>query len=403
VSKPKVAGFVPDPRSASPVAPEYSPITPKVQPVLPATAFVPPPENGGTFTFSMAEPDVGEQPKMSIQQAPARPAQPAQSVQPAQPIQQQMQQPQIAQPVKPLQQQEQQLQQQTKTDAQKQQPPQQPPQQPIVQQSQPQSAAPAAAKHAISKADYIPQPPNRPFSSEDATDAMALRAAISTLQFQKKKAQNDMQELARIKQMALDDPERFKKELAAGRLKEERHVIGNMQSILDDLENGDDDDEVVFEMGPIGHKANEQARKISGETATSQPPRSDSVSTTKDVSMEDLPVSAQQAVKSTETAQPFPRIPEAQNIVRMPCVNWDKYGIVGEPLERIHNQQKRWPGATAGANKDRGREHAVAAPYSPFLDRIEPSPPSTTSRVEIRKDSAAVSPGTVRASNGSSS
>jgi hypothetical protein len=391
------------------VAPEYSPITPKVQPVLPATAFVPPPENGGTFTFSMAESDVGEQPKMPTQQMqsaqpiqPTPPPQPMQSIQPAQLMQQQTQQSQMTKPAKPLQQQEQQLQQQTKNESQKPQPPQQPPQQPTAQQSQPQPAAPAVVKHAVPNAEYIPQPPNRPFSSDDATDAMALRAAISTLQFQKKKAQNDMHELARIKQMALEDPERFKEELAAGRLKEERHVIGNMQSILDDLDNGDDDDEVIFEVGPISHKADEQARKASGDTATSQPPRSDSVSTTKDVSMEERPAAEQKAVKSVDAPQPFPRIPEAQNIVRMPCVNWDKYGIVGEPLERMHNQQKRWPGATAGANKDRGREHAVAAPYSPFLDRLEPSPPSTTSGVEVRKDSAAVSPGAVKASNGSS-
>jgi hypothetical protein len=278
--------------------------------------------------------------------------------------------------------------------------PQQPAPPPSLQQSQVQPAAPEAVKHAIPKAEYIPKPPNRPFSSEDATDAMALRAAISTLQFQKKKAQNDMQELARIKQMALDDPERFKKELAAGRLKAERHVIGNMQSILDDLENGDDDDEVVFELGPAGNKASEQVRKSSGEIVTSQPSRSDSVSTSKDVTMEDRSVSEQKPAKSADVAQPFPRIPEAQNVVRMPCVNWDKYGIVGEPLERIHNQQKRWPGAAAGANKDRGREHVVAAPYSPFLDRLEPSPPSATPGAEIRKDSAAVSPGAVRASNG---
>ncbi|KAF1826099.1 uncharacterized protein K489DRAFT_392436 [Dissoconium aciculare CBS 342.82] len=326
------AGFAPDPRSASPVAPEYSPITPKVQPVLPATAFIPPPENGGNFTFSMAESNGGDQhPK------------PIQAVLPAQPP-------------------------------------------------------------AIPKAEYIPQPPTRPFSSADATDAMALRAAISTLQFQRQKAQNDMQELARIKQMALDDPERFKKELAAGRLKEERHTIGNMQSILDDLDNGDDDDEVVFELRSVNNKSEggEQTSKTSAGMSDLQLPPQDGSLLPQDSVMADGSAAEKDASESKDASQPFPRIPGAQNVVRMPCVNWDKYGIVGEPLERMHNQQRRWPGTTGGSGQDRGREHAVAAPYSPFLDRIEPPPAPAAPGAESRKDSAAVSPTALRAQSGSS-
>jgi hypothetical protein len=374
--------------------------------VLPATAFIPPPENGGNFTFSMAESNGGDQHPKPIQAVlPAQPvqtiaqlSQPKQPIQPSQPMQQ-AQQPQPIQPPKSPKRQEQ-AQQQRPNNAQ-QQPSEQQQQE---QKSQSQPAAPAVTKPAIPKAEYIPQPPTRPFSSADATDAMALRAAISTLQFQRQKAQNDMQELARIKQMALDDPERFKKELAAGRLKEERHTIGNMQSILDDLDNGDDDDEVVFELRSVNNKSEggEQTSKTSAGMSDLQLPPQDGSLLPQDSVMADGPAAEKDASESKDASQPFPRIPGAQNVVRMPCVNWDKYGIVGEPLERMHNQQRRWPGTTGGSGQDRGREHAVAAPYSPFLDRIEPPPAPAAPGAESRKDSAAVSPTALRAQSGSS-
>ncbi|EME88411.1 uncharacterized protein MYCFIDRAFT_17070, partial [Pseudocercospora fijiensis CIRAD86] len=176
----------------------------------------------------------------------------------------------------------------------------------------------------VPPAEYIPQPPNLPFSSKDATDAVALRAAISTLQFQKQKAQDDIHMLEKVKKLALDDPEYFKEELAAGRLKEQRPKMGDLQAILDAPEDGDSDD----------------------EQSSRQPP-------------------------STSRAQSFPRIPGPQDVVRMPHINWNKYGIAGEPLETMHEQQKKWPGSTQGYGVSRGREYAVAAPYSPFHDQID--------------------------------
>ena len=85
-----------------------------------------------------------------------------------------------------------------------------------------QTQQPAKETPVIPPTEYIPRPPNLPFSSEDASDAIALRAAISTLQLQKKKAQGDLKTLQSLKQLALDDPAHFKTELAAGKLTEQR-------------------------------------------------------------------------------------------------------------------------------------------------------------------------------------
>ncbi|KAK4507429.1 hypothetical protein PRZ48_001164 [Zasmidium cellare] len=238
--------------------------------------------------------------------------------------------------------------------------PQQPPQQP---------------KPSIAPTEYIPQPPNLPFSSKDATDAIALRAAISTLQFQKMKAKDDLKTLESIKQLALDDPKHFKTEFAAGRLNESRPKLGDLRAILDEDDDDDDEDEEEEEV-KLGASREDEGME-------SRPADQD---TNMDVTTK----------KEANTTKSFPRIPGPQSVVRMPPVNWDKYGIVGEPLENMHAQQRRWPGSTSSIGQDKGREHTIAAPYSPWLDHLDPQ-----QRAEgdtFRKDSGAASstpPGTI--------
>lgn len=222
----------------------------------------------------------------------------------------------------------------------------------------------------IAPTEYVPQPPNLPFSSEDATDAIALRAAISTLQFQKTKAKDDLKTLQKIKQLALDDPNHFKTELAAGRLNESRPKLGDLQAILD--EASDDDDEEGKDEVKLGVTREEEDSNIKDKNTESQTDSKANATMTRD----------------GDTAKSFPRIPGPQCVVRMPPVNWDKYGVVGEPLESMHAHQRRWPGSTTSVGQ--GREHTIAAPYSPFLDTLD-----AQQRVEageaIRKDSGAAS------------
>lgn len=222
-------------------------------------------------------------------------------------------------------------------------------------------AQPALPATYSSTAEYIPEPAPRPFSDEDSTDAIALRAAISSLQFQKKKAQDDVRSLEKIKQAALRDPDRFKSELAAGRLQEQRPKIGDLRAILDEVDSdgaGDDDDEdeVVLRASTVGGEG------------------------------EMKPADTTAPVQADKDNAPFDRIPGPQSVVRMPYVNWGKYHITGAPLESMHEQQRKWPGST-GYGRDRGREYAVAAPYSPWLDSLDAQGQQRWSR----NDSMAVS------------
>lgn len=202
----------------------------------------------------------------------------------------------------------------------------------------------------LPRTEYMAEPPSLPFSSEDSPDGIALRAALSSLQFQKQKAQQDLQTLDHIKRQAMADPERFRKEVVAGRLKEQRPDFGSIRDVLDAAEEGDDDDEVVF-----GAKDEAQDSQMK-EVPDSQPG------------------SFSQPAESADLSPPFPPMPGPQDVVRMPPINWEKYNVIGEALDALHEQQRRWPGSTPG--QERGREHAVAAPYSPFHDKLDGPPAS---------------------------
>ncbi|USW48109.1 Putative ZZ-type zinc finger-containing protein [Septoria linicola] len=293
--------------SSSPVAPAYSPITPKVQPVLPAYSAPTSswPEDGGAFTFA---------PPVAHHQQ----SDPYHRVVSQQPEKEQQKQHASASTTQPV--------------------------QPSLQSSR------------IPPTEYIPQPPNLPFSGDDSGDAIALRAAISTLQFQKRKAQDDIKVLASIKQLALDDPKGFADELAAGRLSEQKPSLGDLRSILDNIEDGDDDDEVVLGATRDEEEQSQRAASLPAEIPDSQPSQ----------------LASQELKADSETGSHvrIPRIPGPQSVVRMPHVDWGKYGIAGEPLEHLHEQQRRWPGML-GPGDHKAREFSVAAPFSPWQDTLD--------------------------------
>jgi hypothetical protein len=212
--------------------------------------------------------------------------------------------------------------------------------------SSPPAPSPPPAPSAIPETEYIPEPPPQPFSSEDSADAVALRAAISSLQFQKQKARTDLQILEELKKKALEDPQRYKRELLAGTLKEQRPNFGSIRDVLDaPEEEGDEDDEVILGArdSPTSRVGRNHEQSSSEVSPTNQPAGKDA---------------------------PFGKIPGPQTVVRMPPINWDKYHVVGESLDALHEQQRRWPGSTPGQDS-KGREHSVAAPYSPFYDTLD--------------------------------
>ncbi|KAL8778886.1 MAG: hypothetical protein Q9213_007201 [Squamulea squamosa] len=173
--------------------------------------------------------------------------------------------------------------------------------------------------------------PLQRFSESDNPDAIALRSAISILQIQRQQALRDLTTLEQQKKLAAADPKAFTAALLAGEVKEKS--TGSLSSQM------------------------------------SFPPRSYDIQGQSD----------EQAASDTETCEKtmhpaFGDIPGDQDIVRCPPINWAKYHLLGQPLDVLHEEQRRRP--VDGQHKmegHRGEEHVIAAPYDPLKDRLAPN------------------------------
>jgi hypothetical protein len=163
--------------------------------------------------------------------------------------------------------------------------------------------------------EWISEPEALPMNLDTNPDAMALRSALSILQVQRRQAIKDMQDLEHMKEAALKDPDRFVKDLQAGKL--------------------------------------------------SRPPKAG-------IEIDDIESAAQEN-EAAEDASKFGKFPRPQNVLRAPPVEWAKYHVVGEPLERMHQVQQQYPGLTEAqrAGSERPQPHVVAAPYRPFADKLD--------------------------------
>ncbi|KAL4786260.1 hypothetical protein BJX76DRAFT_129840 [Aspergillus varians] len=167
---------------------------------------------------------------------------------------------------------------------------------------------------------FAPEPPPVPISESENPDAIALRSAISILQLQKQQSLRDIQTLEKMKEAAAEDPEKFARELAAGKLsrKDQAGVI--------DFNHDEDTDNEDAEIPDA------EARGGSG----------------------------------------IGTLPEPQNVVRMPPVNWAKYQVVGESLDKMHEEQLRRPSASEPRRDEvPAPEYTLASPYRPLVDKLE--------------------------------
>lgn len=126
-----------------------------------------------------------------------------------------------------------------------------------------------------------------------------------------------------MKEAAAADPEGFARELAAGRLRTEDR--GAVIQFSDENEMDIDEDE--------------------DDTGNPKQTKGDSPSA-------------------------FARIPQPQNVVRMPPINWAKYQVTGEPLDRMHEEQLRRPDP-GEPRREPAPEHILASPYRPLVDQLE--------------------------------
>lgn len=169
------------------------------------------------------------------------------------------------------------------------------------------------------------QPPALPVSLDDNPDVIALRATISLLQMQRQQSLKDIRDLDRIRDLALDDPEAFVEDLKSGKL-------SNISAPAMTLDDGEDMD---------GVEDDKERGDVDESTAT--PDRSR-----------------------------YGRLPNPQNIVRCPPIEWSKYHILGRPLDELHEKQIRYPGVGEKDFARTSRGHEIAAPYRPFKDKLAP-------------------------------
>lgn len=183
-------------------------------------------------------------------------------------------------------------------------------------------------------ATFMRQPSPLSISESDNPDAIALRSAISLLQLQREKSKRDIKQLQELKSAAVADPQGFAKSLHAQRMNAPHTTSDPLGPTLADMSES----RAVDSDGSDTESRNSAVRKDSAETETR-----------------------------------FAPIPQAQNIIRCPPVNWAKYHIVGEPLDKMHEEQRRYPGSVEPPRTQQGTKappHAVSAPYSPFTDGV---------------------------------
>jgi len=208
------------------------------------------------------------------------------------------------------------------------------------------SAAPRQTyTHSQPPQTAIPLPAPEPISLDENTDAIALRSAITILQMQARKAENDMRTLSRIKERALLSPEDFAMAVAKG----EVGTVGDgLLNPTPDNNDDDDDDE------------NED-----------EDDNGDRVENLPDVQ----PVTTQK--------KKWEKLPQPQQVVRAPPINWEKYAVVGESLDKLHEDQQKRPSEGKpqvigpdgklryGGDAPRKKYEGVAAPYTPGKDKVK--------------------------------
>ncbi|KAI0555378.1 hypothetical protein F4679DRAFT_166156 [Xylaria curta] len=227
-------------------------------------------------------------------------------------------------------------------------------------------------------ATAAPAPPSEPIDFDSNPDVLALKSAISILQMQRRKAERDMAALDRVKSAALAEPEAFVRDLTAGRVRVEGEGLF-VGSVKDKDDDDDDSDSSSSGSDSEGDRSKDDGDEGTRRDAPVQPqPRPQQQAT-----QEKPNIKADPDVEKPGPP-PWTQIPKPQNVVRCPPINWSQYAVVGESLDRLHNEQVRRPaqGTPAtmtpegrfefkGGDGKQERYMGVAAPYAPGKDKID--------------------------------
>jgi len=226
--------------------------------------------------------------------------------------------------------------------------------QPRGSTSAPAAAIPTRAEiaAALPQPTTIARPAPVPIDESTNTDAIALRSAIALLQLQRERSRRDIVALERVREEAMRDPAGFVDEL--GRRGKKRRAGEARADVL----------------GPtLGAEAGAVESGAAMEEVKTE------AKDTQDEDEEIVDEEQEGRDSDDNDEQPsedkFPVMPTPQNVFRCPPINWAKYHITGEPLDRLHEEQRQRP--TPGEpeyNGGRAQPYVLAAPYSPLNDNV---------------------------------
>jgi hypothetical protein len=252
-------------------------------------------------------------------------------------------------------------------------------------------------------------------------DVIALRAAISVLQVQKSKAENDMKAIRDARNMALEDPAGFVAALNTGMIRTmSDNVLSGQWSKSDsdvgksdDVQESEGDNDVkvknhddpnatirpskrkqgpwpAVDEGmdavrgrpdqsniPVYDENNIDNKEDVSEDSTVASPAAQRPSPSRPSSSRRMTSTSSDQSNSVRTRKNWPVIPGPQNVVRVPAINWASYGIVGEPLDKIQAEEVARP--------SRSEPAVIAAPYSVFRDTLTDQSASSESKAEVKK------------------
>lgn len=205
--------------------------------------------------------------------------------------------------------------------------------------------------------------PLLPFSESDSPDAIALRSALSILHIQRQNTLRDLKTLERQKQIAKADPEAFAADLIAGRVKTVRSSGGlgiiAPQPRKEYTPAKEEEEDDTDNLAAVSYNRQKQQQKQEQQS---------------------LQHSADDSQQQQRQRSKFEDMPGPQNVIRAPPINWAKYHIVGEPLDRLHEEQQTRPSpgqprrdGDESIRPGLGSKHVIAAPYSPWTDRLSAS------------------------------
>lgn len=210
------------------------------------------------------------------------------------------------------------------------------------------------------------------------------------LQRQAAKAQADIIELEKARARAREDPEGFRDAIKTGKIRTKTDGLFDL-SLADVEGSGEDDDDSEEDDKDGNEVADPQNQQRQTETKSTLAQGEDTVmndtpeainASAREQDDEPMPDSDQpgpSTIKKGKKTEKWPQIPARQKVVRAPAINWCQYAVVGDSLNKLHEDQRKNPaegvpqqitpaGRVKSVEGGKQRSATLAASYDPLKD-----------------------------------